>query len=184
MDARLASLHKPRMPALVRPSRLSEEDRALWAAFAGKVRALPGHGLAPSPPGPAPAAPTPPPPPTPVSPARLATLSVGDSPGGLDRGSWNRLSRGRARPERRLDLHGRTAQAAFHAVQEFLTESQLQGVRCVEVITGRGTGEHGGVLRRELPVWLNLPALRPLVLAAAYARAGNPGAVRLLLRRR
>ena len=56
-------------------------------------------------------------------------------------------------------------------------------VRCVEVITGRGTGEAGGVLRRELPMWLNLPALRPLVLAASHPHAANTGAVRLLLRR-
>jgi DNA-nicking Smr family endonuclease len=39
------------------------------------------------------------------------------------------------------------------------------------------------VIRRELPLWLNLPELRPLVLAAAYPHPANPGAVRLLLRR-
>jgi len=53
----------------------------------------------------------------------------------------------------------------------------------VEVITGRGAGEAGGVLRRELPHWLNLPSLRPLVLAAIHPHPANPGAVRVLLRR-
>ena len=43
------------------------------------------------------------------------------------------------------------------------------------MITGRGSGETGGVIRRELPLWLNLPALRPLVLAAAHPHAANPG---------
>ena len=38
-------------------------------------------------------------------------------------------------------------------------------------------------LRRELPIWLNLPELRPLVLAAAHPHPANSGAVRLLLRR-
>jgi DNA-nicking Smr family endonuclease len=53
----------------------------------------------------------------------------------------------------------------------------------VEIITGRGTGEHGGVIRRELPLWLNLPALRPLVLATAHPHARNTGSTRVLLRR-
>ena len=48
-------------------------------------------------------------------------------------------------------------------------------------MTGRGS--EGGVLRRELPLWLNLPEIRPLVLAAAHPHAANPGSVRLLLRR-
>jgi hypothetical protein len=46
------------------------------------------------------------------------------------------------------------------------------------VVTGQG-----GVLRRELPLRLNLPELRGVVLAAAHPHAANPGAVRLLLRR-
>jgi DNA-nicking Smr family endonuclease len=52
-----------------------------------------------------------------------------------------------------------------------------------EVITGRGATEGGGVLRRELPLWLNLPDLRPMVLAVTHPHPGNPGSVRLLLRR-
>jgi DNA-nicking Smr family endonuclease len=39
------------------------------------------------------------------------------------------------------------------------------------------------VLKRELPHWLNEPALRPLVLAASHPHPANPGSVRLLLRR-
>ena len=31
------------------------------------------------------------------------------------------------------------------------------------------------MLRRELPLWLNLPEIRPLVLAAAHPHAANPG---------
>jgi DNA-nicking Smr family endonuclease len=58
-------------------------------------------------------------------------------------------------------------------------------------VTGRGNGEHGGVLRREFALWLNLPDIRPLVLAAVHphtssamhAHMTNPGSVRLLLRR-
>ena len=86
-------------------------------------------------------------------------------------------------PGRTLDLHGRTAQHAFHALQAFLHRAHADRVRCVEVITGRGTGEGGGVIRRELPLWLNLPPLRPLVLAVTHPHAANVGSVRLLLRK-
>ncbi len=84
---------------------------------------------------------------------------------------------------RTLDLHGKTAQAAFHALERFLISAHAERLRCVEVITGRGSGEQGGVIRRELPHWLNLPSLRPLVLAAAHPHAQNTGSTRLLLRR-
>ncbi len=86
-------------------------------------------------------------------------------------------------PSASLDLHGRTAQAAFHALTGFLQRAHADRVRCVEVITGRGDGPGGGVIRRELPVWLNLASLRPLVLGAVHPHPANPGAVRLLLRR-
>jgi DNA-nicking Smr family endonuclease len=62
-------------------------------------------------------------------------------------------------------------------------------VRCVEIVTGRGRRdgtpwtEGTGVIRREFPLWLNRPDIRPLVLGAAHPHAANPGAVRLLLRR-
>ena len=105
------------------------------------------------------------------------------SSGGLDNSSWNRFRGGKLVAQRTLDLHGRTAQRAFHALHSFLHAAHADHVRCVEVITGRGAGETGGILRRELPLWLNLPALRPLVLAATHPHAANPGSVRLLLRR-
>ncbi len=110
-------------------------------------------------------------------------LAVGDNPGGVDRATWQRLRTGKLTPARTLDLHGRTAERAFHALTAFLRGAQADGLRCVEVITGRGTGEAGGVIRREFPHWLNRPDLRPLVLAASHPHPANPGSVRLLLRR-
>ncbi len=163
-------------------------DRAVWADYVRSVRPLSGREH--------PEAVAPPPPPVPLPqgegekrtarprrPAAAAPLVVGDAPAGVDAASWNRLRTGRLAPERTLDLHGRTAHAAYDALTAFLHRAQADRVRCVEIITGRGEGAGGGVIRRELPLWLNLDALRPLVLGAAYPHPANSGAVRLLLRR-
>jgi DNA-nicking Smr family endonuclease len=123
-----------------------------------------------------------PPTPTAVRAARQP-LAVGDAPGGVDAATWQRLRGGKLVPERKLDLHGYTAQRAYHALVSFLRSAHADRLRCVEVVTGRGSGDETGVLRRELPMWLNRPDLRPLVLAASHPHATNPGAVRLLLRR-
>lgn len=110
-------------------------------------------------------------------------LHVGVAPGGLDAKRWRDLRRGRTRAERTLDLHGSRAQDAHDAVRRFLAEARADGLRCVAIVTGKGSSAEGGVLRRELPHWLNAPDLRPLLLGAAHPHAANPGAVHLLLRR-
>lgn len=111
-------------------------------------------------------------------------LLIGERQGGLDDTSWRMLGSGKLRPQRRLDLHGRHAQAAFGLLHNFLLRAHADRLRCVEIITGAGTGPEGGILRRELPHWLGRADLRPLVLAAVHPHARNVGSVRLLLRRR
>ena len=175
--------------AVRRRGRLSEADVQDWALFASKLKPLPGRTLpipAPVPVGESVAAPPQPLPILALAPrplVRAAHLQVGLHPGGLDNSSWNKFKSGKLKSMRTLDLHGRTAQRAYHALHSFLIAAHDDHVRCVEVITGRGAGETGGVIRRELPMWLNLPTLRPLVLAASHPHAANSGSVRLLLRK-
>lgn len=145
--------------------------------------------IAPAPPVPEPVpAPVPAPPQaTPPPPQRAAPpteLAVGIAPGGLDRKRWDALRRGRLAPERTLDLHGRRAEEAHRAVTGFIASCHAQGVRCAAIVTGKGTGETGGVLRRELPHWLNAPSLRHMILALAHPHSANTGAVHVLLRRK
>ncbi len=171
-----------------RRKQLTDRDREEWAAYVQRVRALPGHAVPEPPPTPEVVVAAASEPPAPVvtprrSPQPPRTIAVGDAPSGLDKSSWNRLRTGKLTPQRTLDLHGRTAQRAFNALQAFLAVAQADGLRCVEVITGKGSGETGGVIRREFPLWINLPTLRPLVLAASHPHAANSGSVRLLLRR-
>lgn len=165
-----------------RRTRLTEADRALWASFAARIRPLAGRAAPSLASGPE-AAPPPPLRPRPpaaqrVSQLALPPLTIGTQPGGVDSATWQRFRTGKLPVVRTLDLHGHTAQRAFHALIAFLRTAHAEGVRCVEVVTGQG-----GVLRREVPLWLNLPELRPLVLATVHPHAANPGSVRVLLRR-
>ena len=165
---------------------LSEHDRATWALYVRSVAPLAGVPVPDVPPEPPPAVqPLPQAVPSAPVPAvqRLSLVTVGHHPPGVDKATWNRFRTGKLPATRTLDLHGRTAQRAFFALQDFLGSAYAERLRCVEVITGRGSGETGGVIRREFPLWLNRPELRPLVLAAAHPHAANPGSVRLLLRR-
>jgi len=180
-----------RLPGGAPPCRrgLTEADRAVWAGYVQAVAPL--DGVARPDPPPAPSLPEPggmatlalPAPPPPPAVQRIAPLVVGLQPAGVDNATWTRFRTGKLPSGRTLDLHGRTAQRAFFALQSFLVHAHADRMRVVEVITGRGSGEAGGVIRREFPLWLNLYELRPMVLAAAHPHAANPGSVRLLLRR-
>lgn len=195
-----------------RRSRLTEADDDAWGVFTRYVAPLRGR-ISPSGQARLPAdakvvSPDPAPARTPPSvqrrteaPARLGsaslTLSIGGPPAGVDKATWQRFRTGKLAAARKLDLHGMTAQRAFHALAGFLRAAHADHVRCVEVVTGRGSaigrkdgtsdgtgnGEGIGVIRREFPSWLNRPDIRPLVLGAAHPHAANPGSVRLLLRR-
>jgi DNA-nicking Smr family endonuclease len=173
-----------------RPRNLTENDIAYWAHFAQHVRPLPGRARPHLPPQHMPTQPAPRPAPSApaLRPAQHNALVTGFQPPGLDNATWNRFREGKLPAVRTLDLHGKTAQSAYHALERFLHAAHADHLRCVEIVTGRGKGESGGVIRRELPLWLNLPSLRHLVLAASHpggshARPANTGATRLLLRR-
>lgn len=190
---------------------LTEADQAAWRAYTAGVAPLrddpkarrPAPAAAPQagPPAPPPEAR---PPAAPAEPAKRAPapprrraggsvaaaaaipppeIQVGIAPSGLDQRRWTALRRGRTRPERTLDLHGHRAQEAHAALRAFVRAAWTDGLRCIAVVTGKGSTNEGGVLRRELPHWLNAPDLRPLLLGAAHPHATNPGAVHLLLRR-
>ncbi len=189
---------------------LNDADKALWAAFAEQIQPLPGRrpvAVSLESPKPVGVAPVPAsrvraplvavgqvadpsdtiaawrgshrPPPR----KRGSQLVVGDQPGGLDSGTWHRFQSGKLVAVRTLDLHGMTVQAAYHRLHAFLRSAHADGARCVEVVTGRGSGENGGAIRREFTHWLNLPDIRPMILGAAHPHALNPGSVRLILRR-
>lgn len=139
----------------------------------------------------------------PVKPFRIGeaarTSTVVTPPGSaphlrMDRRAYQKLTRGKARPEARIDLHGMTVAAAHGALTAFLMRAHAEDKRLVLVITGKGRErdpsapipEARGVLRRQVPHWLELPPLSQIVLQTveAHQRHGGSGALYVYLRRR
>lgn len=109
--------------------------------------------------------------------------SVGVRPAGLDNTQWKRLNQGRIPINARLDLHGHTVQDAFEAFCSFMSRAKSHHWRCVEIITGLGSGLRGGMIRQEFPYWLQRREIKSLILSVVYTHSGNHGAVRILLRK-
>lgn len=111
----------------------------------------------------------------------------------MDAKTHARMTRGKLLPEARIDLHGLTVAEAHPRLIRFILDSHGAGKRLVLVITGKGSGraERGanpvfrGVLKHQVPQWLNLPPLGPLVLQVteAHIRHGGAGAYYVYLRR-
>ena len=184
--------------------RLSEEERLLWETIAKTARPLkprpkpkPAEHVEtakPAPPGKmakrakAPPAPSPMPVPAALRPAH--ELSHGLSIG-IDKRQADRFRRGQTPIDGKIDLHGRTQQEAHDALRAFISRAHRAGKRCLLVITGKGmttggmTAAKTGVLKQNVPRWLNEPGLRRHVLAFAFARPehGGEGALYVLLKR-
>lgn len=111
----------------------------------------------------------------------------------MDRKTFNRMSRGKLDPEARIDLHGMTLDRAHGALVRFILSAHHQQKRLVLVITGKGKqrDEGGpipvrhGVLRHQVPHWLEIPPLAQAVLQIkpAHLSHGGDGAYYVYLRR-
>ena len=111
----------------------------------------------------------------------------------IDNQTAKRFKRGEFPVEATLDLHGKTEDQAFDAVDDFIRRSWISGKRCVIIITGKGYHQEDsnyfnpkGKLKERVPQWLNRRELRPLILAYRHpeAKLGGTGALYILLRRK
>jgi DNA-nicking Smr family endonuclease len=117
---------------------------------------------------------------------KLSPVATGTSPN-IDRRTRTKFKRGKLPIDGRIDLHGLTLGQAHAEFTVFVNSAYTRQARCILVITGKGRGaEQVGKIRRELPHWINDPALRSLVLAATEAqiRDGGSGAFYVLLKRK
>jgi DNA-nicking Smr family endonuclease len=102
----------------------------------------------------------------------------------IDRKARQKLGRGRDAIDARIDLHGRTQVQAHRALRKFLLDAQAAGNRYVLVITGKGRDQEQGILRRQVPLWLEAPDFRDLVVGFGTAHTGHGGAGALYVRMR
>jgi DNA-nicking Smr family endonuclease len=117
----------------------------------------------------------------------------------LDGSTLRRLSEGKVQPEAKIDLHGLTQVQAHARLVTFIHRAHDGGLRCVLVITGKGSasaGQHGdatnwmhdgtrGLLRSLVPRWLAEGELKRHVtgVAEAHVRHGGGGALYVYLKR-
>ena len=165
--------------------RLSAEEGKLWSDITRSVAPLrrrrtlvdPGYSPAPDKRGPL------------SAPARSAPAATRPAPQlePFDRRLKQRLARGNAPIDARIDLHGKTQSAAYAQLLSFLRRAQAEGAKFVLVITGKGgtarddAGERG-VLKRQVPHWLELPEFRGYVVGFEHAHAGHGGTGALYVR--
>jgi DNA-nicking Smr family endonuclease len=170
--------------------RLSDDERALWRGFARGVRPLRRGADLEVDVAPSKAAQRLPPPQS----IRKERPAAKQSPAlsRFDRRLRQRVARGQADIDVRLDLHGMTQTQAHSALLRFLMQAQARDAKIALVVTGKGdvgpttaTGERG-VLRRHVPLWLSLPEFRRFIVSfeQAHGSHGGEGALYLRLRRR
>ena len=168
---------------------LSAEERALWRGFVRAIKPLRGRPAESADADDAAREAVPvraPPKAKPVTPAREPVRLSPPPLAALARRERQKLARGSAAIDARLDLHGMTQAEAHTALVHFLRRAQRNGARFVLIITGKGAGAgERGVLRRLVPLWLALPDLRDVVVGfeAAHLAHGGEGALYVRLRR-
>mgnify|MGYP002712965998 CR=1 FL=1 len=188
-----------------KPRRLRPEEEELWRKVIEQTAPMhPGRPMTAPPPSthtkpakmPVPsfrigAAAPPRPPEADLAPGLSAQIAR--QPVAMDRKRFGHMKKGRLTPEARIDLHGMTTAQAHPALQRFILASAAEGRRLVLVITGKGKSrpdrgpipERHGVLRHQVPHWLNSAPLRPHILqiSEAHLKHGGTGALYVYLRK-
>jgi DNA-nicking Smr family endonuclease len=130
--------------------------------------------------------------PTPVAPSRRTPPDLSE----FDRKHARKIRGGHLEIEARVDLHGLRQSEAHAALRAFLFRCQSRGLRFVLVITGKGKSASApdspyhnyenerGVLKRNVPRWLEEPDVRSIVVSytTAAIQHGGEGAIYVHLR--
>lgn len=123
--------------------------------------------------------------------------STSPQPDTFNRREARKIRSGRTEIDARLDLHGMRQHEAHSALTAFLYRCFSAGHRYVLVITGKGGVRNAeasenffeerdrGVLKRQVPQWLDEPELRGMVVSyqPAHQHHGGEGALYVRLRR-
>jgi DNA-nicking Smr family endonuclease len=138
--------------------------------------------------------------PSPIKPVDPPTVTYSSKPPPLadfDRRKARQLAGGQVAIDARLDLHGFRQAEAHSALRSFLFNAYRRGHRWVLIITGKGGRPRErddddysfmpvetGVLKRNVPMWLDEPELRAIVVShrPAAIKHGGEGALYIHLR--
>ncbi|UWQ18329.1 Smr/MutS family protein [Jannaschia sp. M317] len=192
----------------MRRRNLSPEDRDIWARYTRTADPL-GREERDRAPTPAPE-----PTPAPRAPRQVKPFQLGEkararssthalaptvsedvraAPLRMDAKAHKRMNAGKLRPEGKLDLHGMTLAVAQPALTRFVMAAHADGKRLILVVTGKGKSKPSdtvmpnrlGVLKHQVPQWLSMAPLSPLVLQVREANRahGGSGAYYVYLRR-
>ena len=103
----------------------------------------------------------------------------------MDKKTGQRFRNGEMPIEAVLDLHGYTLESGFDALVKFVYAQEKRGARCLLLITGKGGFLGRGVIRAEVPNWMNASEIRSLILSYCQAKPkdGGEGAFYILLKR-
>ena len=95
----------------------------------------------------------------------------------------NRLRRGQWSIQRHLDLHGLRRDEARDVLAQFIRQAEREGLRCVRIVHGKGTGSPGRepVLKDKVKRWL-VQKEQVIAFTQASAADGGHGALLVLLR--
>lgn len=190
---------------MTRRRTLHPEEYEIWATVARTAKALPGRDSFPTVPEvvkiPEQVIPTA------IKPFRIggaksvalptqkSSLQFSDNSLRMDVKTFAKMSRGKLKPESRIDLHGMTLDQAHSALISYVFSCHNKGLRLILVITGKGKnsldsfagfGLNKGILRHQVPRWLAMPPLSSAVLqvTVAHVTHGGGGALYVYLRRR
>lgn len=166
--------------------RLSQAEAELWTIATADVRparARPRKHVSPTPAAEivAPSSPS-----EPSVNGRPAAPKPPPRPIDIDPRTFVKIKRGRIDVDAKLDLHGLRQAEAQRSLTAFLRRCQANGARIAIIVTGKGlTRDEGGVLRRVVPMWLEAPNLRDVVVGFGEAARhhGGEGALYVRIRR-
>ncbi|UTW55440.1 Smr/MutS family protein [Kordiimonas sp. SCSIO 12610] len=124
----------------------------------------------------------------------------------IDRKTKRRIASGIKDVDRSIDLHGMTQDQAYRILKNAVEGGIRRGDKTLLVVTGKGGrrfsqldndtpvayrtreqfDQHGGVLKRLVPVWLQSSEIRPFIESfdSAAKEHGGEGALYILLRKK
>lgn len=109
-----------------------------------------------------------------VNPTYYPDLALG-SVNRMERNSFERLKKGKIRPQLVEDLHGMPVFEAQMHFYDLVRAAHASGKRSLLIITGKGFVSPSKI-RSSLPNWVNDPVLKPLILSFCQAQPADGGA--------